>query len=269
MTNRARWLLQIVLGVLFFAATFSMLAPAAVPARAGPVNIAGCPMFPPDNIWNARVARAMLFHATARSLGRLAPFHSFEAAAFAWGRLRAAFPDALAAMLMPNHLHQLVASSDADALRRRLAAVLSGLTRSGLCGPEHLIWEPVPEPKLVEPTSLPHPQRVILRLRPVQPLDRQRRTASRFGTISWILPLAAAGVKKLRNVAPSKHAFFAYAIRNSHVGVGAGSEGLIAGVFRIPANCRAAEDTPAIATPSMNMEAEHIASTIKKMARAT
>jgi hypothetical protein len=48
-------LLQIVFGVLFFAATFSMLAPAAMPARAGPVNIAGCPMFPPDNIWNARV----------------------------------------------------------------------------------------------------------------------------------------------------------------------------------------------------------------------
>jgi hypothetical protein len=92
----------------------------------------------------------MIFHVTARAVGRLAPFLSHEAAAFAWGRLRLAFPDAVAAILMPNHLHQMVGSDSADTLRRRVAALLSGLTRSGLCGPERLVWQTVPAPKPIE-----------------------------------------------------------------------------------------------------------------------
>jgi hypothetical protein len=92
----------------------------------------------------------MIFHVTARAVGRLAPFLRYEAAAFAWDRLRRAFPDAVAATLMPNHLHQMVGAASANALRRRMAALLSGLTRSGLCGPERLVWQTVPEPKPVE-----------------------------------------------------------------------------------------------------------------------
>jgi hypothetical protein len=92
----------------------------------------------------------MIFHVTARALGRLAPFLTFEAAAFAWRRLRAAFPEALAVILMPNHLHMVVEFIRACALKLRMAAVLSGLTRSGLCGPERVVWQQAPEPKPIE-----------------------------------------------------------------------------------------------------------------------
>jgi hypothetical protein len=54
---------------------------------------------------------------------------------------------------------------------------------------------------------------------------------------------------------------FCYAV------VGAESDGSIAAVLRNPASCRAAEDSPAIATPGMNMEAEHIAIPIRKRIR--
>jgi hypothetical protein len=92
----------------------------------------------------------MLFHVTARALGRLTPFLAFEAATFAWARLRAAFPEALAAILLPNHLHMILEFIRACALQRRLGAVLSGLTRSGLLGAHRLVWQPVPEPKAIE-----------------------------------------------------------------------------------------------------------------------
>ena len=96
----------------------------------------------------------------------------------------------------------------------------------------------------------------------VQPLVRQQHTARRLGTFSWTPPFAAAQLQE-RNARGPVHVSF------SHLDVGTGSDGSIEGVFRIPANCRAAEDTPAIATPTMNMEAEHIANTIRKIARAT
>ena len=70
---------------------------------------------------------AMPCHLTARLLGVEAL--NSEQASYVWDALRRGFPDALAAVLLPDHLHTI---PDLDALavaRQRLAAVLSGVTR--------------------------------------------------------------------------------------------------------------------------------------------
>ncbi len=61
-----------------------------------------------------------------------------------WRHLRAAFPDAIAIVLMPNHLHLLAWLTRLS--RRRLAAVLGGFARTFELGE---IWRPVPEPEAV------------------------------------------------------------------------------------------------------------------------
>jgi hypothetical protein len=114
-------------------------------------------ILPPRTIgigkWLARrllFAPAMLYHITARALGRLEPFALFAAAAATWRRLRAAFPDALAAILMPTHLHLLLEAVDPAGVRRRVGGLLGGLTRTGLCGPVRRVWEPVPALQVVQ-----------------------------------------------------------------------------------------------------------------------
>lgn len=58
-----------------------------------------------------------------------------------WARLHAAFPDALAAVLMPNHVHLVALVTPTR--RRRLAAILGAFAR---CFRRAEIWQPVPEP---------------------------------------------------------------------------------------------------------------------------
>jgi REP element-mobilizing transposase RayT len=59
-----------------------------------------------------------------------------------WKRLRRAFPEAIAAVLMPNHIHVLApAKSESDA-RRKLGAVISALSRSRNPGAANT-WEAV------------------------------------------------------------------------------------------------------------------------------
>ena len=101
----------------------------------------------------------MMWHVTARAVGRLKPLETFAAAAVMWDLLRRAFPLALAAVVMPDHFHLIVAlvAAAATALRQHVGALLSGLTRSGvgglsglsrggLGGPRRTLWEPVPPP---------------------------------------------------------------------------------------------------------------------------
>jgi hypothetical protein len=161
---------------------------------------------------------AMIFHVTARALGRLAPFTSFEAAAFAWERLRAAFSEALAVVLMLNHLHMIIDFTSALALAHRLGAVLSGLTRNGLCGSEHRIWQPVPEPKPVEDLQKLRRQVRYVALNPCRahlcadPLEwvwSTHRDVLGAVTKPWVTAerLAASLQFRSRGFAPKQHAY--------------------------------------------------------------
>jgi hypothetical protein len=90
----------------------------------------------------------MYFHLTARVRGIC--LTDFGVAPVVWGGFRRAYPDALAALLMPNHPHLIVNAQDGTEARRRLTAVLSGVTR--FCHHQPRLgdptWEvaPVPDP---------------------------------------------------------------------------------------------------------------------------
>jgi hypothetical protein len=70
----------------------------------------------------------VLIHLAARTL-RGRPLADGSLGEHLWRRLRENFPDALAACLMPDHVHLVTASRDLARERRRMAHVLSGLTR--------------------------------------------------------------------------------------------------------------------------------------------
>jgi hypothetical protein len=83
----------------------------------------------------------MLVHVVAHTLHGQRPFRDATEGEWAWQRLREAFGDAIAACLMPDHLHLI--TEELAEMVRRLGAVLSGLSRR--LGASHL-WRPIPPP---------------------------------------------------------------------------------------------------------------------------
>jgi hypothetical protein len=79
----------------------------------------------------------MFAHYTAHARGDLCPLWVDDAARWLWRHLRRAFPDALAALLMPDHPH-LVGPAGRDAAFRR---VLVGFSRHLGYGE---LWKPIP-----------------------------------------------------------------------------------------------------------------------------
>ncbi len=76
--------------------------------------------------------------------------HSFllqstPVARHAWRVLRAAFPGALAACLMGNHIHLLIWSDDPETDRVRLSGVASGIAR--FAGVRGAVWKPAKPPE--------------------------------------------------------------------------------------------------------------------------
>lgn len=69
-------------------------------------------------------------------------------AARLWRLLRAAFPDALAVTVMPDHVHVILLAADPHAAVLRLAHALGGFAWSR--GP---VWEPIPPPKVLPNTG--------------------------------------------------------------------------------------------------------------------
>ena len=69
----------------------------------------------------------------------LAPLCEREAAAWLWAALRRMFPSAIAAALMPNHLHVVAPTMDANAERERLRRLLASFAREFELG--H-VWNP-------------------------------------------------------------------------------------------------------------------------------
>jgi hypothetical protein len=83
-------------------------------------------------------------HLTARLIG--ADALDPELASYVWEALRRGFPEALAAVLLPDHLHTIPESDAVSACRERLAALLSGVTRHARSGSEgrSLEWRLAP-----------------------------------------------------------------------------------------------------------------------------
>ena len=77
------------------------------------------------------------YHLVARTHYPAAPLRNPETAAKAWQDLRKSFPNCIAAVLMPNHLHLIYPAADGpDALRRRLQRLFHGTQ-----------WEKIPDPR--------------------------------------------------------------------------------------------------------------------------
>lgn len=82
-------------------------------------------------------------HLVARALRYVAPLTHDDVAVWLWSHLTRTFPLALAAVLMPNHLHLVALARDAEAARARLAGLLGALLRSGGAR-SGLVFEAVP-----------------------------------------------------------------------------------------------------------------------------
>jgi hypothetical protein len=92
-----------------------------------------------------RVPRRHWFHLTASLFTSMPDLSLADTGAWLWSHLRYAFPDAIAALLMPDHPHLVVATSDPEAARRRLARMLGQLGRAfGVEGRTSRVPDPAP-----------------------------------------------------------------------------------------------------------------------------
>lgn len=115
-------------------------------------------------------------HFTVRArVGRF-PFLDEALARWVWRRLTTTFPDALAAIVMPDHL-RLVTPSEGEAGRRRLAAVMGASRRAlGSVEGRGAVWQPIEEPtKLASPDKVRRSVRYLW-LNPCRPWRLQGRT---------------------------------------------------------------------------------------------
>jgi hypothetical protein len=92
----------------------------------------------------------MLVHLVARTYGGRPAFAEFEAAEWMWRALRRGFAAALAAILMPSHLHVIAEIASAIAGRLHLAHLLAGFSRWHSPSAEDPIrWQPIPVPQTI------------------------------------------------------------------------------------------------------------------------
>jgi hypothetical protein len=87
-------------------------------------------------------------HLAARVERLAAALHTQEVGAWLWSRLRHAFPEAYAALLMPNHLHVDTPAEGRAQARQRLATVIGGLRRSHNPGAQNR-WARVELPAVI------------------------------------------------------------------------------------------------------------------------
>ena len=88
-------------------------------------------------MWNHWVLRASTPHE---------PFRNFESARRTWITLNNLFPDALAAVLMPNHLHLILAMESAKQNLRKLNGLMGVISKHvRILG----LWQSIPPPSLI------------------------------------------------------------------------------------------------------------------------
>ena len=95
-------------------------------------------------------------HLAARCFSGPTPLADPAAAWWLWWRLRARWPDAIAACLMPDHWHLVVAADGSSDATLRLGRVLSGFTRWS----RHTrLWNPIGDGRLF--ANLQHLERHV------------------------------------------------------------------------------------------------------------
>jgi hypothetical protein len=97
------------------------------------------------------MSRSNWHHLTARANFGLRPLESRELCIDLWRRLREGFPTAIAAVLMPTHLH-LVDRVDPRRARWDLGVILRSVSRKFFPGKR--LWEAIPEPGKVQDDPL-------------------------------------------------------------------------------------------------------------------
>ncbi len=85
-----------------------------------------------------------IVHIAARLRDRHESLRPFDRADWLWRALRRRFPDALAAILMPDHFHVVAPAESGRRVRASLGRVLGNFTRHFDCDPG--LWRPVGEP---------------------------------------------------------------------------------------------------------------------------
>jgi hypothetical protein len=98
----------------------------------------------------------VFLHLVARAMPGQAPLADPGLAWWMMRRLRTAWPEALAACVMPDHVHVLVHANVPEGLRRQLARVSAAFSRHAR---GRRIWQPVPLPQRVP--NLLHLERTI------------------------------------------------------------------------------------------------------------
>lgn len=94
----------------------------------------------------------LILHLVAHAIPGTYPLASADACWRLWRALRRSLPKVLAAYLMPNHIHLIAVARSRDALRRRVAQVLAGFSRSTGGGP---VWLRLPAPVVIgDPAKL-------------------------------------------------------------------------------------------------------------------
>ncbi|NUO52974.1 MAG: hypothetical protein HOV80_29360 [Polyangiaceae bacterium] len=88
--------------------------------------------------------RMPYFHIVARTYRQDILLTSEPLSPKVWSAFRRAFPDALAAVVMPDHVHVITPARDAESALRRLRAVLSGIRRTS--EGSGIRWQPPERP---------------------------------------------------------------------------------------------------------------------------
>lgn len=107
-----------------------------------------------------------IVHLAARTTPGHAPFETIAAATWTWDRLRAGFPTALGAVLMPNHVHLVVDVADVADARSRFARSLGHLGR--WWAPGRCVWERVQPGKVIAPGQPLHRELRYVALNPTR-----------------------------------------------------------------------------------------------------
>ncbi len=97
----------------------------------------------------------MYFHFVARARHGLSPYQDVQACRWAWKRLRVNFPEVLAAVLMPNHLHLICSTTEPADQSSRLTRMLAMSCR----GDDSGIWE------VGKPQGIPDPLHLARQVR--------------------------------------------------------------------------------------------------------
>jgi len=93
----------------------------------------------------ACVQRVQWFHLTAAMSKSMPELCRQDTGAWLWAHMRQAFPDAIAALLMPDHPHLIVATREPEQVRQRLARLLGQLGRAfGVEGQSSRVPDPAP-----------------------------------------------------------------------------------------------------------------------------